>query len=185
MTIHARLKAGTLVLLAGVVAAVAACGGDAAAGGPSEAGVLAEGSSRVINVEISTVRTRDFVERISLTGTVVAGQDVTISAQESGVIRRVVVDKGATVTVGQPLLEVDDAVLRSQVEEATAQASLASETWVRRKRLYEEDVSCGSSIPTSTTTLPTKWHPGSSSSCCAPSRRSTPTSRCCWWARSR
>jgi membrane fusion protein (multidrug efflux system) len=51
----------------------------------------------------------------------------------------VVVEKGATVTVGQPLLEVDDAVLRSQVDEATAQASLANETWERRKRLYEED----------------------------------------------
>ena len=135
MTTHTRLKAGVLTLLAGV----AACGGDAEAGRASEAGVLVEGASRVINVEISTVETRDFVERISLTGTVVAGQDVTLSAQESGVIRRVVVEKGATVTAGQPLLEIDDAVLRSQVAEATAQASLANETWTRRKRLYEED----------------------------------------------
>ena len=135
MTIHARLKAGLLTLLVGALA----CGGDVEAGGASEAGVLVEGASRVINVEISTVETRDFVERISLTGTVVAGQDVTISAQESGVIRRVIVEKGATVTVGQALLEIDDAVLRSQVDEATAQASLASETWARRKRLYEED----------------------------------------------
>ena len=135
MTIHSRLKAGLLTLLVGALA----CGGDVEAGGASEVGVLVEGSSRVINVEISTVETRDFVERISLTGTVVAGQDVTISAQESGVIRRVIVDKGATVTVGQALLEIDDAVLRSQVDEATAQASLATETWTRRKRLYEED----------------------------------------------
>ena len=135
MTTHTRLKAGVLTLLAGVVA----CGEDAEAGGASQAGGLVEEASRVINVEISTVETRDFVERISLTGTVVAGQDVTLSAQESGVIRRVVVEKGATVTAGQPLLEIDDAVLRSQVAEATAQASLANETWTRRKRLYEED----------------------------------------------
>ncbi len=135
MTIHARLKGALLTFLVGALA----CGGDAEAGGSSEAGVLVEGASRVINVEISTVETREFVERISLTGTVVAGQDVTLSAQEAGVIRRVVIEKGATVRVGQPLLEVDDAVLRSQVEEATAQASLANETWERRKRLYEED----------------------------------------------
>ncbi len=135
MTTQTRLKAGIVTLLAGAVA----CGGDAEAGGASEAGVLVEGAARVINVEISTVETRGFVERINLTGTVVAGQDVTLSAQESGVIRRVIVEKGATVTVGQPLLEIDGAVLRSQVEEATAQASLASETWQRRKRLYEED----------------------------------------------
>jgi membrane fusion protein (multidrug efflux system) len=135
MMIQTRFKAGLLTLLVGALA----CGGDIAAGGASEAGVLVEGASRVINVEISTVETRDFVERINLTGTVVAGQDVTLSAQESGVIRRVVVEKGATVTAGQPLLEIDDAVLRSQVAEATAQASLANETWTRRKRLYEED----------------------------------------------
>ncbi len=135
MTTQTRLKAGIVTLLAGAVA----CGGDAEAGGASEAGVLVEGAARVINVEISTVETRGFVERINLTGTVVAGQDVTLSAQESGVIRRVIVEKGATVTVGQPLLEIDGAVLRSQVQEATAQASLASETWQRRKRLYEED----------------------------------------------
>jgi membrane fusion protein (multidrug efflux system) len=135
MTSYTRLKVGFLTLLAGA----AACGGEAEAGGAREAGVLVEGASRVINVEIWTVETRDFVERISLTGTVVAGQDVTLSAQESGVIRRVVVEKGATVTAGQRLLVIDDAVLRSQVEEAAAQASLANETWERRKRLYEED----------------------------------------------
>ncbi len=135
MTFYTRLKTGVLVLLAGAVA----CGGDAEAGGASAAGVLVEGASRVINVEISTVRTQDFVDRISLIGTVIAGQDVTLSAQEAGVISRIVVDKGATVTTGQRLLEIDDAVLRSQVEEATAQASLANETWERRKRLYEED----------------------------------------------
>jgi membrane fusion protein (multidrug efflux system) len=134
-TLHTRLKTGALTVLVGVVA----CGGDAEAGGGSEAGVLVEGTSRVINVEIATVATRDFVERISLTGTVVAGQDVTLSAQESGVIRRVVVEQGSKVEVGQALLEIDDAVLLSQVEEGTAQASLANETWDRRKRLYEED----------------------------------------------
>jgi membrane fusion protein (multidrug efflux system) len=135
MTIYARLKAGLSTLLLGVVA----CGGDVEAGAGNDVGVLVEGASRVINVETSMVEIGDFVERISLTGTVVAGQDVTLSAQESGVIRRVVVEQGATVSTGQPLLEVDDAVLRSQVAEATAQASLANETWERRKRLYEVD----------------------------------------------
>ena len=125
----------TLTLLVGVMA----CGGDAEAGAAADAGVLVEGASRVINVEIETVETRDFVERINLTGTVVADQDVILSAQESGVVRRIVVDQGRAVTAGQALVEIDDALLRSQVAEATAQASLASETWTRRKRLYEQD----------------------------------------------
>ena len=117
---------------------VASCGGDAEAVGGNE-GVLVEGTSRVINVETISLERQDFVDLIRLTGVVMADQDVTISAQESGVIRRIRVDKGSTVRSGQALFEIDDNILSSQVDEATAQAALASDTWDRRKRLYEED----------------------------------------------
>ncbi len=137
MTIQARLLGG---LIATLLAGAVSCGGDAeAVVDRGDDGVLAEGTSRVINVETTTVRGGDFVELIRLTGVVAADQDVTISAQESGVIRRIVVDKGATVRAGQPLFQVDDDILRSQVDEAAALAALASDTWERRKRLYEED----------------------------------------------
>ena len=137
MTIQARLKGGlSVALLAGVVAS---CGGEVEAVDGGNDGVLVEGTSRVINVETTTVEKREFVEIIRLTGIAMADQDVTISAEESGVIRRIVVDQGSAVRSGQALFEIDSNILESQVAEATAQAALASETWERRKRLYEED----------------------------------------------
>ncbi len=122
-----------------LLAGAASCGGDAEAVDGRDDGVLVEGAARVINVETMTLESQEFVEIIRLTGIVMADQDVTISAQESGVIRRILVDKGSDVRAGQALFEIDDNILKSQVMEGTAQAALANETWDRRKRLYEED----------------------------------------------
>ena len=114
-----------------------ACGGPAGAeNGPVEA---AGETARVINVEVEVVQPRVFVEDLRLTGTVEAVRDVTVSAEESGVVRELLVEQGSNVAAGQPILRIDDRVLASQAEQARAQAELARETWERRKRLWEED----------------------------------------------
>jgi len=128
------------------LAVVAGCGGEAAANGgedpengAGESTALVQGAARVINVETRTVEAGAFEETIRLTGAAVANQDVTISAEESGVIRSIVRDKGTEVQAGDWLIKIDDEILKSQVAEARAQAELAQQTWERRKRLYEED----------------------------------------------
>jgi membrane fusion protein, multidrug efflux system len=120
-----------------LVAVVAAgCSGDANAGdAPAEAGA----PLRVINVEVRTVTAQPFTEVIRLTGVVEANRDVTVSAEEMGVVREMMVDRGARVAEGDPLVRMEDRSLSAQVEQARAQASLARETWDRRKRLWEED----------------------------------------------
>lgn len=95
--------------------------------------------TRVLNVEVTRVTESLFTEVIRLTGTVQADKDVVISAEESGVIREILVDKGNWVNVGQAIFRMDDQLLSAQVEQARAMSSLAQETWDRRKRLYEED----------------------------------------------
>lgn len=108
-------------------------------------GVQAEGTSqdtafvRIVNVEVDRVEPGRFTEIIRLTGTVQASHDVTISAEESGVVREILVDKGSRVRAGQPIFRLDDDLLQAQVDQARAMASMARETWERRKRLYEED----------------------------------------------
>jgi len=127
--LRAGALAGTLTL--------AACGGPAGAeNGPGES---PGETTRVINVQVVEVAPRPFVEDLRLTGTVEAFRDVTVSAEESGVVRELMVDKGSAVAAGQPILRIDDRVLAPQVEQARAQAALARETWERRKRLWEED----------------------------------------------
>ncbi len=131
------LAAGALLLAAG-------CGGDARAddtgeGRPATAATTQESSSRVINVEVEALAPTDFREEIRLTGVVRASRDVTVSAEESGVIREIIVDRGRSVAEGAPLFRIDDRVLQAQLREAEARAALARETWERRRRLFEED----------------------------------------------
>lgn len=94
---------------------------------------------RVVNVEVDRVEPTRFTEIIRLTGTVQASHDVTISAEESGVVREILVEKGSMVRAGQPIFRLDADLLQAQVDQAQAMADLARETWERRKRLYEED----------------------------------------------
>lgn len=97
------------------------------------------GLERAVNVEVQEVGTSAFTEVLGVTGEVQANRDVVVSAEESGRITAVLVEKGATVRTGQPLLRIDDAVLATQLDQARAVAELARETYERRKRLWEED----------------------------------------------
>lgn len=108
-------------------------------------GTEAEGATdevartRVINVEVVSVDRTPFTETIRLTGTVQASQDVTVSAEESGVVQEILVDKGSWVAADQPLFRLDSDLLQAQVDQARALSDMATETWERRKRLYEND----------------------------------------------
>ncbi|NNM04954.1 MAG: efflux RND transporter periplasmic adaptor subunit [Gemmatimonadetes bacterium] len=127
-------RVGLLAAVAFLTAYLLGCGGAQAEGASEE-----EGFTRILNVEVEEVSRVTFTETIRLTGTVQADKDVVISAEESGVIREIVVDKGRWVQEGQAIFRMDDELLSSQVEQARAMANLAQETWDRRKRLYEED----------------------------------------------
>jgi membrane fusion protein, multidrug efflux system len=140
-----------LVALLALGPLLASCGGDADANlaGQAEGGAVAGtpatpapgngGVQRIINVEVETIAPSDFREEIRLTGVVRAARDVTLSAEESGVIREVIVERGRTVAQGAPLFRIDDRILATQLREADARAGLAAENWERRRRLFEED----------------------------------------------
>jgi membrane fusion protein, multidrug efflux system len=121
-----------------VAAAVVAAGCGSGAGGevpPPDGGA----APRVVNVEVMLVTAERFEDQIGITGTVEAERDVVIAAEESGVVREVFVEKGVTVRAGQPLVRIDDQILRAQVEQARAEAALARETYERQRRLWEDE----------------------------------------------
>lgn len=125
----------TLGALALAVACLYGCGGE----GQGQTEEPLEAFARIVNVEVDTVRPRGFTQVVRLTGVARAMNDVVVSAEEGGVVRRIVRDKGRPISAGQAILQLDDAVLKAQVATATAQAQLADEVWERRRKLYEED----------------------------------------------
>ncbi len=133
-----RTGASCLLLPALLAGGLAGCGG--AQGEPSEeAGNAGEDYRRVVNVEVERVEGRDFTSTIRLTGVALAKRDVMVSAEEAGVVRRVVLEKGSPVRVGNAILRLDDTILKAQVLTATAQAEYNDKVWQSRKKLYEED----------------------------------------------
>ena len=125
----------TLALIGTV--GLAGCGAEAADGAVEEAN--SQAFERIVNVEVHELAPEAFVEEIRLTAAVMANQDVMISAQEQGVVRELFVDRGDWVAKDAPIAKLDDRVLAAQVQQAQAAASLAEQTWDRRKRLWEED----------------------------------------------
>jgi membrane fusion protein, multidrug efflux system len=117
-----------------VTAAAGCAGGDA-----TEVAEAATPTMRLVSVEVVEVRPEAFTDFVQVVGRVQADRDVTVSAEESGTIRELLVEKGAFVQAGQPIARIDDRVLRPQAEQAAAEAALAQETWERQRRLWEED----------------------------------------------
>jgi RND family efflux transporter MFP subunit len=76
---------------------------------------------------------------IHITSAVEAYQDVTVSAEESGVIKEFFVDKGQVLRRGQAIAKLKDDVLVTQLAEAQAAANLAREQFKRQKVLWQRD----------------------------------------------
>lgn len=131
-----KVKKGRVALAILAGGALAGCG---SAQADAEAAPAGSDFVRVLNVEVRTLAPETFTEEIRLTSVAMANQDVVVAAEESGVIRELYVDRGDAVEEGDPIAKIDDRVLRAQVDQASAAAELAEQTWQRRKRLWEED----------------------------------------------
>jgi len=122
----------------GVLATAGVWAAGRAAGGETADAETAPEAARVVNVEVITATPGSFVDYIRATGEVEALSDVTLSAEETGVIREFFVAKGAWLGQGEPIAKIDDAVLKAQAEEARAAAGLAREQYQRQRRVWEE-----------------------------------------------
>jgi membrane fusion protein (multidrug efflux system) len=93
----------------------------------------------VVNVEVVEATIEAFTDEVTLTGNVEAERDVIVSAEEGGVVREILVPKGRWVSAGDSLVRIDARLLQAQYDQMRAEAQLAEETWLRQKRLWEED----------------------------------------------
>jgi RND family efflux transporter MFP subunit len=94
---------------------------------------------RTMNVEAVEIQPQAFTHFVRVVGTVEAERDVTVSAEEGGVVKAVLTRKGERVRPGAPLLKIGDDVLQAELDQAVSQAALAEETWERQRRLWEEE----------------------------------------------
>jgi RND family efflux transporter MFP subunit len=93
---------------------------------------------RILNVQVIEVAPESFTSAIRVTGSVEAFYDVTIAAEEGGVVNEILVPRGSNVRRGQAIARLGSEMLEAQLEEARAAADLTREQWERQKALWEE-----------------------------------------------
>lgn len=80
-----------------------------------------------------------FENKIALSGSIEANEQVDIRSEISGTVSQIAFDEGSHVQKGQLLLKVDDSELRAQLSRAETQQNLASENERRARLLLEKE----------------------------------------------
>ncbi len=109
-----------MALLIATAIATTACGRTESAGDADEPYV------KVVNVEVETLRPATFSATVRITAEAEPETDITLSAEESGILEAFVAKKGTRVRRGQAIARIDDDVLAAQVDEARAGAEIAA-----------------------------------------------------------
>lgn len=86
---------------------------------------LPSSTGEVVAVEVVSLQTRDIEETLELVGSLEAGHDVEIRSRVSGQIRKLTVDVGDKVTVGQELVRIDASQQLELVRQAEAAKKVA------------------------------------------------------------
>lgn len=102
------------MLFAGV--AVAGCGD----GSETEAKASTENAARTVTT--TRVTTRALAGGLTASGQLVAREEAAVGSELAGYrVARVLAEEGDTVRAGQPLVQLDDTLIRSQIDQASAQ----------------------------------------------------------------
>ena len=107
-----------------------------AGGGP---GAGAPASMPPMPVDVATATSQPIADAVRATGHIEAIQAVQLRSDEQGRITALMFHEGQYVSQGQPLVKIDDAVLRAQAERADADRDLAQQQLARVKRLREQN----------------------------------------------
>ena len=146
-------RLGVLAAGLAMLSVLAACGG-----GSEDASAKADETRGRQTVTAATVRLVNLPRVLTASGSVSPWEEVPVGAETGGLVATAVyVDEGAYVRQGQPLVQLNDSVLRAQVRQqeaqvATARANLARDeaALARAQELKERGYLSQASLDTAT-----------------------------------
>lgn len=111
----------------------AGAGGRGGGSGPGGA------SAPAVPVNAIVVKSQNFSNSLSVTGSLEANEQIEIRAEVSGVIKSLNFQEGSNVRKGQMLLKINDIELQAQLSQALTREKLASETEARAGLLLKKE----------------------------------------------
>jgi RND family efflux transporter MFP subunit len=97
-------------------------------------------NKRLTAVNTIKAQRKLFQHFIEVQGTVEAEQSVELYPESSGSIITIFVEAGQNVYKGQTLIQIDNSVLKTNMAELQTQLELASTTYERQKRLWDQNI---------------------------------------------
>lgn len=95
---------------------------------------------RAKNVGVVVLTPRNFDHYIETQGHVESENNVLVSAESMGVVQRVFVTEGQRVSKGQTIAQIDNAVIKRNIESMEAQLELAKSVYERQKNLWDQKI---------------------------------------------
>lgn len=92
-----------------------------------------------IMVEAIVVSESNFANKIEISGSIEANENVEIRSEVSGIVDKIYFTEGTKVNKGQVLVKVNDIELRAQLSQATTKQGLAAENERRAKLLLQKE----------------------------------------------
>ena len=136
-----------LILIAAVSTAVSSCGRKP----PAASRAAAPSDARA--VRIAVVEGRPLEGGMTASGLLISREEAAVNSDLTGYrVAKVEVEQGAWVRQGQPLVELDDTLLKAQIEEAAAQAEQADAQAKRVTGLDNQGVLSAEQLETRRTT---------------------------------
>jgi membrane fusion protein (multidrug efflux system) len=105
-----------------------------------EAEVGKKDSVKSTDVSAFTVKTGQFTNYVAIQGRIDAQDNVTAYPQAQAAITAINVKAGDHVSKGQILVQLDNSVLRQNIEQAQAQANLSQTLFQRQKNLWDQKI---------------------------------------------
>lgn len=104
---------------------------------------IAEGSKKgppPMAVTTSIVKAIPWNSIIRTVGSVEPIEGAVLSAEESGRVAKIFKDDGATVKVGEPIIEIDSELEKAELSASEAEHELLKRNYERQKKLYDANV---------------------------------------------
>ena len=97
------------------------------------------GAAPAMRVNGVVVKTQDFANTISVSGTIEANEQVEIRSEVPGIVTSINFQEGSQVKKGQLLLKISDRELRAQLSQALTKEKLAQNTEYRAEMLLKKE----------------------------------------------
>lgn len=99
-----------------------------------------DSTRELTSITVLEVRPETFIHSFEALGKVEADRSVNLLPEMGGQIKRVLVSEGDRVAAGQTLIELDNSVMRSSLDEVKKSLSLATTLFEKQERLWKQGI---------------------------------------------